>query len=172
MVEVGGQWLVDAWTSTPAPLPEGRASAVLAGDRASYTITVTNTGPSLARDVVLTTALPAELTDAFAGASGGTIALAPMTIPPTCTVGELAAGTMVTLQFSGHVAPGTPAGSSLWAVATVSASGTDPVAANNTDTDVILVAAQLSPPTGVPPATPAGPPLGGSLPPPGLRSSV
>jgi hypothetical protein len=54
----------------------------------------------------------------------------------------------------------------------VSASGTDPVAANNTDTDVILVAAQLSPPTGVPPATPAGPPLGGSLPPPGLRSSV
>jgi uncharacterized repeat protein (TIGR01451 family) len=147
---------------------------VLAGDQANYTINLTNTGPSIARNVLLTTELPAELTDAFAAGRATALALLPTAIPANCTragptatcpLANLAAGATATLQFSGHVATDTPAGTALRVIATVSADGSDNATANNSDSDVIVVASLLAPPTTAPARPPSS---GGALPPTGM----
>jgi uncharacterized repeat protein (TIGR01451 family) len=73
---------------TKAVTPE----AVLAGNTLTYTLVVSNNGPGLARNVVVTDALPAGMSQVFA--SGNPIS----TNPLVWALGDLVAGQSVTLQ--------------------------------------------------------------------------
>ena len=106
---------------------------VVAGGTAGYAVTVSNSGPTIAEAVVLTMQLPAELTNVFQPASVDDLVI-PAAIPPgcsgsgqtvTCPLGSLTVGGAMTLQFSGQVAAGTPAGTALVGTATVTANGAD-----------------------------------------------
>ena len=83
----------------------------IAGSNLSYTLTVGNSGPSTARDVVLTDPLPAGVT--FVSAVGGTGATACAEVTPgvvSCAVGDLDPGQsvqrIITVKISASLPPG------------------------------------------------------------------
>jgi len=107
-----------ALTETAAPNP-----VLLGGSNISYTITITNNGPSPATNVVLTDTLPAGATFVGTTPSQGTC-----TNPlSTCAIGNLASGASATvIVVVKPNATGTFTNS-----ATVAANEADPNAANN-----------------------------------------
>src|SRR5205085_6127948 len=92
-------------------------STALAGTNVTYDIAVTNNGPSDARSVAVTDALPAGVTLVSQSRSG--------------TLGTLTPGASVAIQIIGHVAASVANGTSLTNVASVSTATTDPSPANN-----------------------------------------
>jgi len=93
-----------------------------AGSEAAYTATVTNNGPSIAREVTLTSALPSGVQ--FVSASSG-CSMAQGTI--TCALGDLESGAQGAVQVVV-----TPDGAgALEFAATVASSTVDPVSGNN-----------------------------------------
>ena len=111
------------------------AASTVAGGPAAWTVTVSNTGPSTARDVVLTNPAPA-------GLQGATL------VPPagvtcadgTCTIGELLPGADQALVFT--VRGTVPAGSTDDAVvdtATVTSSTADPDPGDNRSSAPVAV---------------------------------
>ena len=121
----------------------------------SFTVEVTNHGPQLASDVVLTNQPPPEVVDtpALAGSPDAGVQLSAL-VPSgcqasgatvTCELGDLAVGQSQTFLFEGNVAAGTPAGTTLLHTATVTFDGADAVEANNSDADTILVIAAAQP---------------------------
>ncbi len=136
---------------------------VRAGDRASFTVVVTNNGPQMATGVTLVDTMPVQLatTSAVAGSSRPL----PMQVPTgclptgataTCGLGDLAVGASRTIVFGGIVLAGTPAGTQLIDSATVTFDGVDAVEANNRDADVIVVVAVIQPATTTTTAPPSG----------------
>jgi len=105
-------------------------TSVPVGSNVTYTLKVTNTGPSRSAGSVVTDALPAGLT--YVSSSTGCVgAAASSTV--TCTVGALASGASVEFTVVAKPAAGT-AGSALRNTASVTGNDPDPTAGNNSST--------------------------------------
>ncbi|GAA5107345.1 hypothetical protein GCM10023339_05250 [Alloalcanivorax gelatiniphagus] len=117
------------------------AAPVVDGNVATYTIAVSNSGPSVARALTVSDTIPAPLTYVAASTPQGTCSYAPGTRTVTCTVDSLAVGATATVT----VQAGTPADGSARGVdntATVSAATPDPVPANNSATYALPTTSQ------------------------------
>jgi uncharacterized repeat protein (TIGR01451 family) len=120
-------------------------ATVTAGTNATYTITLTNNGPSDASGVSLTDVIPANATfvseaqtagPAFncttpAVGAGGTV---------TCSIAAFPMGTTATFSLVLRATPSAPNGSSISNTATVSATSSDPNPGNNSSTATASVA--------------------------------
>lgn len=118
---------------------------VIAGANLTYSLSVTNGGPSWARDVVVTDPLPAQVAFVSAAVGGGAGACIPSGASPTtvtCTLGDLADGAVRTITIVGTVSPATADGATLSNTATVSSSTNDPDAGDNADTEATSVITQ------------------------------
>ena len=99
-------------------------AGVIAGQNFTYTVTVTNSGPSSASNVVVSDPTPANLT--FVSNTGGCLSTYP------CSLGTLTAGQIVTITSTYSTAP-TFSGS-VSNTATVSSTTGDPNNTNNSST--------------------------------------
>jgi large repetitive protein len=118
--------LVVTKTDTPDP--------VAAGHDLTYTITVTNNGPSDAQGVGLSDILPAGTTLVSANPSQGTCN--PIVL---CDFGTVASGATTTLVLTVHVDSSTPDHSFITNKATALSATTDPDTTNNTATATTTV---------------------------------
>ena len=113
------------------------ASTVVAGTNLTYTLSVTNAGPSPATNVVLTDALPGQVSFVSAVPSQGSCQAGVVPGDPTkplkCNLGTIASGApAATLSVVVKVNSDVPAGTVLVNNADVASSVTDPNNANNT----------------------------------------
>ncbi len=108
---------------------------VFAGNVVTYTLTVTNAGPSDAIGVLVTDSIPDGTT--FVTASAGCAASATDVM---CTVGGLATGASQTLTIASRTDTQLGAGTSTSDTATVTATTTDPNPGNNTATEDTAIA--------------------------------
>lgn len=119
-----------AMTQTAAPNP------VLTSQNVTYTLTVTNLGPSAGSSVTVTDALPAGFSFVSANASQGTCSNVGGIV--TCSLGTISTGSTASAQITA-----TPSASSnvtnISNAATVTAAEFDPAATNNTATVSIVV---------------------------------
>ncbi|ACU36421.1 conserved repeat domain protein [Actinosynnema mirum DSM 43827] len=112
---------------------------LIAGQSFSRSISITNAGPSDARDTVLVADLPTGVADLAATVNG-----LPCTVQGTritCPVGTLAPGASATATATGRIVPSSPPGDRQVTV-TASSSTNDPTPANNTTTRTTQVTAQ------------------------------
>ncbi len=132
----------------------GSPYPVLSGDSLTYTLTVSNAGPSTAVNVVVTDAVPASLSDVEFSLDNG------VTFQPWAgayALGDLAPGTVRTVLIRGVVLP--TAIGSIVNTAAVSSDTPDPNPDNNTSTDETLVETRADlavTKTGSPSPVPAG----------------
>ncbi|MEW1552321.1 DUF11 domain-containing protein, partial [Streptomyces tsukubensis] len=101
-------------------------ATVDAGDTVSYTITVTNDGPSDSSGWTVTDTVPAGLTGASSPTSGCSVTAGTL----SCTGGPLAVGASTTITLTGTAAEGI---SSITNTATVTGNEPDPNPGNNSD---------------------------------------
>jgi uncharacterized repeat protein (TIGR01451 family) len=121
-------------TNTPNPVP------VQANATITYTQVVTNNGPSAATGATLTETVPTNTTaQTLTGPAGWTCTVGTL----TCTNASFAAGS-ATITYTVLVTAGTPPGTAINEIASVTSSITDPNTANNSATaaDVVATAAQ------------------------------
>ncbi len=122
-------------------LKEGPAGTVPAGQTYDYQITVHNDGPSTAQNVVVTDALPPELTfvDSSSGCTPGVSNIV------SCVLGDLPAGAStsltVTVRLACCLAP------TVTNTASVASSTLETNPNNNSDTDITDVATDRLPPS-------------------------
>lgn len=136
------------------------------GERATYTVVVTNHGPHPADDVVLTNVLPSELMnpEVIAGEGGRVVEAERQATATTCTtsgptatcrLGTVGVDQSHTFRFGGMVSSATPPGTRLVDSGSVRFDGVDAFEANDDDDDTILViASPTSPPTSTPSPVP------------------
>jgi uncharacterized repeat protein (TIGR01451 family) len=102
----------------------------------TFSIVLTNAGPSAATTVVLTDNLPAPLTFvSFTQISGPTFSCG----TSSCTIASLPAGATATFELTGHVPAGTQAGTEITNTATVT-SDDDPNDENDSSSTTVVVA--------------------------------
>ncbi len=123
-------------TKTDSPDP------ITPGSNLTYTITVTNAGPSTASTVQLSDALPAGTTFVSLSSPGGWSCTTPAagangTI--TCNIATLAPGSAV-FTLIANVDPSTTTGTVLSNTATASSTTSDPSTGNEADTELTTVA--------------------------------
>ena len=106
----------------------------MVNEQVTYTVTVTNDGPSDNTGVVITVTLPPEATFQSVTIEQGTCDVSNGTV--TCTIGDLAAGISVSATIV-VTAPGEPM--TLTLSATIVADVDDPVDANNADSEDVTV---------------------------------
>jgi uncharacterized repeat protein (TIGR01451 family) len=118
---------------------------VLAGGDVTYTITVSNAGPSDAQNVSLSDVIPANTTFVSAMQTSGPAFV--LTKPPvggtgtfTATASTLAAGASATFTLVVNVNSGVAQGSVITNTATASTTTPDPNAANDSDIETTMVA--------------------------------
>jgi uncharacterized repeat protein (TIGR01451 family) len=116
-------------TKTDAPDP------VFAGNMLTYTITVTNNGPSTAQNVSITDPLPVG-TSFVSGKDGNGNTVCTLNQPGivVCNLGAMAPGTSTTVFVTVKVAPSVPDNAVLTNTATVTSTTPDPNGANNSAT--------------------------------------
>ena len=121
-------------------LDEVRATTVIAGEQITYTIIVTNNGPSTAQSVDVKDQLPAgvSLASATVTRSGSGNALCGGTV---CQVGDMAINEVVTVTVVGNVDSTVADGTVVNNTATVFSDSPDPVSANNTNSAATTVSA-------------------------------
>ncbi|WBQ08244.1 DUF7933 domain-containing protein [Kribbella sp. CA-293567] len=124
-----------AITKTAQPVP------VQAGKPVTYTLKVSNNGPSAATAVTVTDPVPAPLRYASSATSQGTCSQLDGTV--TCNVGTVAPGGSVTVTVVANVPSGTPP-NQLDNTAKVSSPTPDPVPGNNSATYTLLTGAQAN----------------------------
>ncbi|NEA30657.1 DUF11 domain-containing protein [Streptomyces sp. SID13031] len=122
-------------TKTAQPVP------VQAGRPVTYTLKITNNGPSAAKTVKVTDPVPAPLQYVSATTSQGDCSQADGTV--TCAVGTVAPGDTVTVTVVANVPSGTPP-NQLDNTAKVSSPTPDPVPDNNSATYTLLTGAQAN----------------------------
>jgi uncharacterized repeat protein (TIGR01451 family) len=113
-----------------------------AGTNVTYVITVANSGPSAAPNVVVKDTLPAQISDVtFTPSQGSCTGGIPgnPAQPLTCTLGSLANGGSATITIVAKVASGTPNGTVIVNNAVVSSDYADPNNANNSATALTTV---------------------------------
>jgi len=115
-----------------------RSTTVAAGTQLIYDLTVTNNGPAVAFNVVVTDTLPGGVTyvsstDTCIEAPVGTL---------TCQVGNLASGDSNTFSIQVKVNANVAAGTTLTNNAMVASDQEDPFPGNNTATAAVIVTAQ------------------------------
>ena len=129
-------------TKTDSPDP------VVAGTNLTFTMTVTNNGPSAANNVVVSDLLPATLSVISVSGSGGASCNAgiPGSVPTSCAFGVLADGAVRTMTIVTLVDPSLPAGSVITNNAGVSSDTADNDNSNNlaTTTTLVIASADLS----------------------------
>jgi large repetitive protein len=111
-------------TATPEP--------VVAGSAATYKMVVTNQGPSTARSVVLSDALPAGVEVLSVSQDQGSCDTAAR--PMTCQLGDVSPSESIAVVAIVRIAPDTVAGSVTNSVSVTSASTTTPATAQVTST--------------------------------------
>jgi uncharacterized repeat protein (TIGR01451 family) len=116
---------------------------VVAGTNLTFTITVTNHGPSAASNVVASDLLPATLSLISVTGSGGASCNSgiPGSVPTSCAFGTLANGAVRTMTIVTRVDAGLAAGSVITNNAGVSSDTADNNNANNLATTTTLVTA-------------------------------
>jgi len=113
----------------------GFPSPVVAGSNVTYSIDVTNQGPSTATGVSLNDLLPATATVLSTNTTQGTISISNSTL--ICALGTLTNGARATIT----IVVATTTNGTLTTTATVLAAQADPNPANNTATTTTIVAA-------------------------------
>ena len=108
---------------------------ITAGEFLTYTLAVTNHGPSNATGVTVTDSLPANVTFQSATTTQGTVTVTNGLL--TANLSGLAVGNSATITVRVRVAPGTT--TSLSNTGTVTGNETDPVPSNNQDTEPTVV---------------------------------
>ncbi len=120
-------------------------SPVVAGTNITYTIAVSNAGPSSASNVVAKDTLPAEVNVLAVTPSVGSCTWGipgnPLQ-PLTCTMGSMASAHSATITVVARVDPRAPNGRVINNNATISSAATDPNNGNNSATAAITVIAQ------------------------------
>ena len=113
---------------------------VIAGNLLTYTITVTNAGPSSAQNVKIQDPLPVGTTF-VSGQDGNGNTVCALTQPPTvvCTLGTLLPQQTVTVFLTVKVSAALPPGTVLTNTATVSSTTPDPDSSNNSATSSTTV---------------------------------
>ena len=115
---------------------------VVAGTALSYSLTLSNRGPSDASGVTLTDALPAGVTLIAATSTQGTCT---GTTTITCNVGSMLAGSTVMVGVLATAPPNVPSPNPMVNAASATASGpVDPNLANNTATETTTVLAPIA----------------------------
>ena len=127
---VNGQQSDLSLTKTDAPDP------VAPGADLTYTITVTNNGPSSAQNVTVNDTLPTGTTFGSATPSQGSCA---GTTTVSCALGSIANGASPTITLVVHVGPSVADGSVISNTASVSSTTADPTPANNSATSTTTV---------------------------------
>jgi uncharacterized repeat protein (TIGR01451 family) len=117
---------------------------VLAGNPLTYTIVVTNNGPSTATDVKITDPLPTGTVFAD-GVDGNGATVCALVQPGTvvCDLGDMAPGAVESVYLTVEIDPSVADGTVLSNTASVSSTTTDPVPGNNSvteETEVITAA--------------------------------
>ena len=117
---------------------------VLAGENLTYDVTIENTGPSTAVDVMLTDTLPDEVSYVGYTISNGSGTCVPLegSTNVECDLNDLNPGEFVTVFIQVLVDPSVPDGTTVTDTATVSSATADPVGVNNIDTEDTLVNAE------------------------------
>jgi uncharacterized repeat protein (TIGR01451 family) len=123
-------------TDSNDPAPTGR--------NLTYTLIVTNEGPHVARGVVVADTLPPSVSYVSATPSQGSCTQAGGTV--RCTLGSIGVGATASIDI---VVRPTSVGI-ITNTATISAPASDPVPANNTDTENTRVCRRMSKPTSIP----------------------
>jgi uncharacterized repeat protein (TIGR01451 family) len=119
---------------------------VVAGSQLTYTITVTNNGPSTADAVKVTDPLPAGTTYlSGVDGNGQTICTLVQSATVSCDLGTIQPGTSATVFLTVKVAASVPSGTVLSNTASVTSSTQDPVPGNNsaTETTDVITSAEL-----------------------------
>ncbi len=130
--------------STDLSVSDYAPVGVAAGGQITYTVTVTNNGPSAQSNVTLTDSLSANTTDAglaMPGGWGGWSATTPFGDGGTVTawIASLASGASATFTLTVQVNNSTPAGTAISNTASVGPLTGDPNPANNSATVSTLV---------------------------------
>ncbi len=112
----------------------GSPNPVMSGETLTYTIDVSNFGPSLAENVTLSDVIPLEITGAEFSTDGG-VTFNPW--PGSFNIGTLLNGETRTILIRGTVAPVAPG--FITNTADVTSTTPDPNPSNNTSTSVIEV---------------------------------
>ncbi|MCL2787189.1 MAG: hypothetical protein FWD59_01635 [Micrococcales bacterium] len=115
------------------------ATAPPPGSTVTYTMTLTNLGPSTARDVVITDTVSSLSLESISlisatGSSGVTCPATVTAMAVQCTVDSLAPSGVATVTVVGWVSPAAPPGGDLIDEASVTSSTPDPVLTNNSAT--------------------------------------
>lgn len=114
-------------------------TTVAPGNNVTYTLTARNAGPSVATAVNITDVLPSGMSFVSATAPGATCTESNGTV--TCRADSLAVGGTITITIVAKVGASTPVGQ-LTNTGRISATTTDPNAANNTASVTVNVAPQ------------------------------
>jgi len=110
-----------------------------AGDQISYTITVTNNGPSPAQSVVVTDNLPSQVTFVSCDATNGGVCGGTGN-NRTVTFGTLASGTTAVITVVTQIYAGVAGGTKITNTVDVSAATSDPNTRNNTNKVILTTA--------------------------------
>jgi uncharacterized repeat protein (TIGR01451 family) len=113
---------------------------VIAGNNITYTVVITNNGPSTASTLVFSEAIPANTTFVSAAATSGTGGWTCTGISISCSNPSFTMGSSTTFTVVVKVGAGTASGTVITDTAAVSSSTTDPNPSNNFAIATVVVA--------------------------------